>query len=143
MNFKQRRLLSLYYRYDPEVGDVVVGRVSEVVSDRWLIDIRSYQRGQLQLASINLPGGEQRRRNAADQLDMRKFYREGDVVCVSAQELQMFDRSFASVPLFLQLEVQRVSNDGSAVLNARNARYGTVRKTTDTSNDKQPLEVQL
>lgn len=79
--------LLLWYRYEPEVGDVVVGRVSEVGSDRWLVDIRSHQRGQLQLASIHLPGGEQRRRNATDQLDMRKFYQEGDVICVSQQAL--------------------------------------------------------
>lgn len=75
-------LIARLLRYEPEVGDVVVGRISEVGGDRWLVDIRSHQRGQLQLSSVNLPGGEQRRRNLADQMDLRKFYREGDIVCV-------------------------------------------------------------
>lgn len=81
-------VITIFGRYEPEVGDVVIGRISEVGMDRWLVDIRSHQRGQLLLASINLPGGEQRRRNEADQLDMRKFYQEGDVVCVGYLNIQ-------------------------------------------------------
>lgn len=93
-------------KYDPEIGDVIVGRIDEVAADRWRVSIRSYQRAQLPLGAINLPGGEQRRRNVADLLDMRRYYQEGDCVC---------------------LEVQRVHSDGGAILHARNARYGVLR----------------
>jgi exosome complex component RRP4 len=32
------------------------------------------------LTSINLPGGVQRRRSEEDQLNMRNFFKEGDIV---------------------------------------------------------------
>ena len=81
-------------RYHGEVGDVVIGRIVEarrrrmgregtqdraegahalaqVGAKRWRADINGRQDAVLMLASINLPGGEQRRRTAEDQLNMR------------------------------------------------------------------------
>ena len=34
----------------------------------------------LQLSSVNLPGGELRRRSAEDELSMRNYLQEGDLV---------------------------------------------------------------
>ena len=50
------------HRYTPEVGDVVVGRITEVAGKRWKVDIASRLDGVLQLSAVNLPGGAQRRR---------------------------------------------------------------------------------
>jgi hypothetical protein len=47
----------LHARYAPEIGDVVVGRVTEVAQKRWKVDINSRQDGILMLSAINLPGG--------------------------------------------------------------------------------------
>jgi exosome complex component RRP4 len=34
----------------------------------------------LNLTNINLPGGEQRRRSEEDQMAMRKFFKENDII---------------------------------------------------------------
>ena len=48
-------------RYGAEVGDVVVGRVTEVVAKKWKVDLQSRQEASLQLSAVNLPGGIQAR----------------------------------------------------------------------------------
>ena len=45
-------------RYYGEIGDVVVGRVTEVQQKRWKIDTNSRLDSVLLLSSVNLPGGE-------------------------------------------------------------------------------------
>ena len=90
-------------RYVGEVGDVVVGRVLEVGQKRWKVDVRGRQEAVLMLSSINLPGGEQRRRTAEDQLNMRHFYVEHDLVSA---------------------EVQAFFQDGSMSLHTRSLMYG-------------------
>lgn len=72
-------------RYSPEVGDIVVGRVAEVGSKRWSIDIGARQFASLPLGGIVLSGGEQRRRTLEDQIAMRGILKEGDLVCVSLE----------------------------------------------------------
>jgi len=37
----------------------------------------------LQLSSVNLPGGELRRRSAEDELSMRNYLQEGDLVRIN------------------------------------------------------------
>ena len=66
-------------RYTGEVVDVVVGRVVEVLQKRWMVDIGGHQNAVLLLTSVNLPGGQQRRRTTEDQLQMRDLYVEGDL----------------------------------------------------------------
>ena len=90
-------------RYVPSVGDIVVGRVSEVGSKRWKLDIQAHKEAVLHLSSVNLPGGEQRMRSYEDQLSMRSFFAEGDLVSA---------------------EVQGVQSDGSASLHTRSLKYG-------------------
>lgn len=95
-------------RYNPEIGDVVIGRVVEVrvrsgpciqsrtqclmqpfnhcqqVSGRrWRIDLQARQEANLLLSAVNLPGDTQRRRTAEDELNMRSVMQEGDLVSVS------------------------------------------------------------
>lgn len=93
-------------RYAGEVGDVVVCRIVDVGAKRWKVDVNARQRGILLLSSINLPGGEQRRRTAEDQLNMRQFYVEHDV---------------------LSAEVQTFFADGAMSLHTRSLKYGKLR----------------
>ncbi|KAL0221156.1 hypothetical protein RCL1_001010 [Eukaryota sp. TZLM3-RCL] len=95
-------------RYKGEVGDIVVGKVVEVGNKRWKIDIGARQHAVLQLSAINLPNSEVRRRSALDELNMRNFYSEGDIVSV---------------------EVQQVYVDGSLALHTRR-RYGKLQNGT-------------
>lgn len=94
-------------RYVGEVGDVVVGRILEVGSTRWKVDVRGQQDAVLMLSSINLPGGEQRRRTAEDQLNMRAFFVEHDLVSA---------------------ELQAHFQDGSMSLHTRSLMYGKLEE---------------
>lgn len=67
-------------RYQGEIGDVVVGRIVEVQQKRWKVELNSRFNGALLLASVNLPGGELRRKSIEDELAMREYLREGDLV---------------------------------------------------------------
>lgn len=93
-------------RYTPEVGDLVVGRIVEVQSRRWRVDVGSVQLAGLPLSAINLPGGIQRRRTETDELAIRSFFAEGDL---------------------LVAEVQQIYPDGGAVLHTRSLKYGKLR----------------
>ncbi|DBA03978.1 TPA: hypothetical protein N0F65_010631 [Lagenidium giganteum] len=93
----------LVSRYIGEVGDIVVGRVTEVGNKRWKVDINGQQDSALLLSSVYLPGGAQRRRTYEDQLQMRSFFAENDLISA---------------------EIQEVRYDGTTVLHTRNLRYG-------------------
>ena len=90
-------------RYNGEIGDVVVGRVVEVQQKRWKVDTNSRLDSVLPLSSVNLPGGELRRRSAEDELSMRSYLREGDLISA---------------------EVQNIHNDGALSLHTRSLKYG-------------------
>ncbi|XP_035383202.1 exosome complex component RRP4 isoform X3 [Electrophorus electricus] len=45
-------------RYNGEVGDVIVGRITEVQQKRWKVETNSRLDSVLLLSSVNLPGGE-------------------------------------------------------------------------------------
>lgn len=94
-------------RFNGEIGDVVVGRIIELGPKRWKVDIKGRQDAVLLLSSINLPGGIQRRKTENDELEMRSFFQEGDL---------------------LSAEVQAFFGDGSASLHTRNMnKYGKLR----------------
>ncbi|CRG83572.1 Exosome complex component RRP4 [Talaromyces islandicus] len=106
---KTNKLLSVHplrARYIPEIGDLVVGRIVEVQARRWKVDVAAPLLAQLPLSAINLPGGILRRRTSADELQMRTFFVEGDLVVA---------------------EVQSVHADGSATLHTRSLKYGKLR----------------
>ncbi|KAG8238713.1 hypothetical protein J437_LFUL015271 [Ladona fulva] len=90
-------------RYNGEIGDVVVGRVTEVQQKRWKVDTNSRLDSNLLISSMNLPGGELRRRSVEDEKMMRKFLQEGDLISA---------------------EVQNVFDDGSLSLHTRSLKYG-------------------
>merc|ERR1719291_277048 len=96
-------VLPLKTRYNGEIGDVVVGRVMEVQQKRWKVDINSRLDSALLLSSVNLPGGELRRRSAEDELSMRRYLSEGDLISA---------------------EGQSIFNDGSLSLHTRSLKYG-------------------
>jgi len=93
-------------RYNPEVGDLVVGRITEVGPRRWKVDANARQEAVLMLSSVNLPGGVQRRKLESDELQMRNFFEEGDL---------------------LVAEVQAFFNDGAMSLHTRSLKYGKLR----------------
>ncbi|XP_047381815.1 exosome complex component RRP4 isoform X2 [Sciurus carolinensis] len=49
---------ALNTRYNGEVGDIVVGRITEVQQKRWKVETNSRLDSVLLLSSMNLPGGE-------------------------------------------------------------------------------------
>ncbi|CAL0321228.1 unnamed protein product [Lupinus luteus] len=75
-------------RYKPEVGDIIIGRVVEVVQKRWKLEINYSQDAILMLSSMNMPDGVQRRRTAMDELNMRIIFEEKDVVCAEVRGFQ-------------------------------------------------------
>ncbi|RDW23300.1 hypothetical protein B0I73DRAFT_136452 [Yarrowia lipolytica] len=106
---KTNKLLSvvpLRGRYQPQIGDHVVGRIVDVGVKRWRVDIGAKQLAVLQLGSVNLPGGILRRKQESDELQMRGFLKEGDLI---------------------NTEVQSLYQDGSAALHTRSLRYGKLR----------------
>ncbi|KAJ6651993.1 hypothetical protein lerEdw1_015850 [Lerista edwardsae] len=98
---------ALKTRYNGEVGDVVVGRITEVQQKRWKVETNSRLDSVLLLSSMNLPGGELRRRSAEDELAMRDYLQEGDLISPSRQA-----------------EVQAVFSDGAVSLHTRSLKYG-------------------
>lgn len=103
------RLLSvipLRGRYEAETGDHVVGRITEVGQKRWKVDIGCKQDAILMLGSVNLPGGVLRRKSESDELQMRNYLKEGDL---------------------LNAEVQSIFSNGSASLHTRSLKYGKLR----------------
>ncbi|POY72186.1 hypothetical protein BMF94_4823 [Rhodotorula taiwanensis] len=93
-------------RYRGEVGDLVVGRIVEVGPKRWKVEAHASQNAVLMLSSINLPGGVQRRKLESDELQMRTFFQEGDL---------------------LVAEVQAFFGDGAMSLHTRSLRYGKLK----------------
>merc|ERR1712212_1331899 len=90
-------------KYQGEIGDVIVGRITEVQQKRWKVDCNGRLDALLSLSSVNLPGGELRRRGAEDELSMRKYLQEGDLISA---------------------EVQNIYHDGSLSLHTRSLKYG-------------------
>jgi exosome complex component RRP4 len=107
---KTNKLLSvspLRARYTPEIGDLVIGRIVEVQKNRWKVDVSAPLLAQLPLSSINLPGGVLRRRTTNDELQIRSYFQEGDLVVAEVQQIG--------------------SQDGAATLHTRSLKYGKLR----------------
>lgn len=104
-------------RYTGEVGDVVVGRITDISGKRWRVDIQARQDGTLLLSSVNLPGGVQRRKTYEDQLNMRSLFAENDLIVVIFIIYQIFNP-------FWKAEVHSPNRDGTLSLQTRSSRYG-------------------
>lgn len=90
-------------RYNGDIGDVVIGRITEVGMKRWKVECGARLDSILHLSSVNLPGGELRRKSAEDEAMMRDYLQEGDLVSA---------------------EVQQVHQDGVLSLHTRSLKYG-------------------
>lgn len=91
-------------RYMPDISDLVIGRITEVAGNKWLVDINAAQSGIMLLSNVTEPGGMLRRRERGDELGMRQLFDQADLVVA---------------------EVQRVSAEGVASLHTRAAeKYG-------------------
>lgn len=90
-----------------ETGDVVVGRIIEVQvgQRRWKVETGARLDSILLLNHINLPGGELRRKTAEDEMMMRSYFKEGDLIVA---------------------EIQSTFQDGSLSLHTRSLRYGRI-----------------
>ncbi len=75
-------------------------------SKRWRVDLSAPLLAALPLSAINLPGGILRKRTSTDELQIRTFFSEGDL---------------------LVAEVQSIFQDGSASLHTRSLKYGKLR----------------
>ncbi|KAJ5074098.1 exosome complex component rrp4 [Anaeramoeba ignava] len=75
-------------RYNPHVGDIVIGRINEVMRKKWKVEVNSTQNAILSLSAIILPDGIQRRRTSTDEMNMRNFYKEDDLICAEVQKIQ-------------------------------------------------------
>ena len=97
-------------RYQAKIGDVIVGRIKKVEQNRWKVDIGGHLYANLNLTSIDLPGGELRRRDELDELSMRKHLCENDLISAEVQKI--------------------VSNEsgGLALLHTRSLRYGKLNQ---------------
>lgn len=98
-------VVPLSNRYAGNVGDVVVGRIVLVGPNRWFVDLNGTQDAFLPLTSVHLPDGEQRRRTAKDEMQMRDIFTEGDMVAA---------------------EVQNIYRDGAIVLQTRSKKFGAL-----------------
>jgi len=92
--------------YRPEQGDVVIGRIISVEQKNWKVNINSSRDAVLNIVNINLPQGEQRRRNEEDLNMMKSFFSENDL---------------------LSGEVLSVHSDGGVTLQTRNMKYGKLK----------------
>lgn len=95
--------------YQGAVGDTIVGRVKQVEGGRWKLDVNSRLDAELRLVNVQLPGGEQRRKNVEDERGMRDLLAEGSLVCV---------------------EVQKLGQDGVLRLAARTTKFGKLGQGT-------------
>lgn len=96
-------------RYTPEVGDVIIGRVTQIFNKRWRLETNSKNDTTLSLSAINLPGVMQRRKSEEDEMNMHSFFAVKDL---------------------LVCEVQKVSQNGNASLHTRNEKYGKLSNGT-------------
>ncbi|XP_020835363.1 exosome complex component RRP4-like isoform X1 [Phascolarctos cinereus] len=90
-------------RYNGEVADIVVGRITEVQQKQWKVETNSRLDSVLLLSSMKLPGGQLRRRSSEDELARRNFLWEGDLMTA---------------------EVREVFSDGAVSLHTRSLKYG-------------------
>ena len=88
------------------MGDVIIGRIISVDKKFWRVNIWAQRESLLNLTAINLPQGEQRIRGEEDAMQMRKFFKENDL---------------------LSGEIQQINQNGSIHIQTRNLKYGKLK----------------
>lgn len=92
--------------YKPDQGDVFIGRITTIEKGLWKVNVNSKREGVLNIVNINLPKGEQRKRNQDDTLNMKNFFKENDL---------------------LSGEILSYNHDGAIHLQTRNMKYGKLK----------------
>ena len=98
---------------------MIVGRIVEVQQKRWRVDANARLHSILLLTSVNLPGGELRRKSIEDELLMREYLREGDLV---SAEVHRREENLKIT--FVINQVQQCFHDGALSLHTRSLKYG-------------------
>lgn len=73
---------------------------------KWKLNINSFLNASLHLSSISLPDGIQRRKSEIDELQMREYFSESDL---------------------LVSEIQTIYSDTSVSVHTRNQKYGKLK----------------
>ena len=81
---KLMSVVPLKSRYACKTGDIVIGRVTEIVNKKWKIDINSSDSASLHLNAVKITE-VQRRKTEEDEKQMRNYLREGDLICAEVQ----------------------------------------------------------
>ena len=92
--------------YKPDQGDIIVGRITSVEKGFWKANVNNKREGVLNIVNINLPKGEQRKRNYEDTLQMKNYFEENTL--------------FSG-------EVLSLNSDGGMSLQTRNLKYGKLK----------------
>ena len=83
-------VIPLKSRYACKTGDIVIGRVTEILNKKWKVDINSSDAASLHLNAVKI-AEVQRRKTEEDEKQMRTYLREGDLVCAEVQcRLELF-----------------------------------------------------
>jgi len=77
-------------RYAAEIGDVIVGRVTEVsvLHQSWRVDVDGVRDASLPLSAINFGGTQLRRLNKFDERNIRAHFVEGDLISAEVHIIQ-------------------------------------------------------
>ena len=82
-------VIPLAGKYMPKEGDMVVGMVTHVTRNGWMIDMNGPYETYV---------SRERRRDDDGTFDMRKLYREGDLLSVKIIEVNEIKKSYAEGP---------------------------------------------
>jgi exosome complex component RRP4 len=85
-------VIPLSGRYMPKEGDMVIGVVEKVLFSSWVLDINSPYK-----TSLNHEKGRDDRRDDRE-IDLRKFFKEGDLVSVKIMSVDEVKASYAEGP---------------------------------------------
>jgi exosome complex component RRP4 len=55
----------------------------KILGKRWQIDLHAQHEAHLQLSAVDLPGSVQKKKTVEDELQMRRRFKEGDLISVS------------------------------------------------------------
>ncbi|KAM0676573.1 Exosome complex component rrp4 [Binucleata daphniae] len=73
--------------YVPQIGDIIVARVTAIYNKKWKLDCNTTQETTLHLSAISLPGVEQRRKLEEDEIKMREYYSIDDLIACEVQKV--------------------------------------------------------
>lgn len=67
------------HSYEPQIGEIIIGKVVLIKDKKWTVDIGSNSETTLHLNSTYLP--EQRQKTEDDEMNMRLIFAEDEYIC--------------------------------------------------------------